>query len=135
MKNIIKMIFVGFGMSLFSMNIYAEEKCSGMAKTVAEISGCVFPQVANLQILISAIAYLGGITLGIKGILKLKEHNDKKGQMSIGIPIAMITAAALLLALPTAVNFGMITLGIDTWRGDAKSSHGGTAADYNQFKY
>lgn len=122
-------------LSLFTMNVYAAENCSVVAKTLANVADCVFPQVLNLQILISAFAYLGGIALGIKGILKLKEHNDKKGQMSIGIPIAMITAAALLLALPTAVNFGMITLGIDTWKGNSTSAHGGGIADYVQFKY
>ena len=135
MKKIIIMIMAGLGVSLSSIPAYAASGSCSVAKTVADISDCVFPQVGNLQILISALAYLGGLTLGIKGILKLKEHNEKKGQMSIGIPIAMITAATLLLSLPTAVNFGMITLGIADWTGDAESAHGGTTRDYNQFKY
>lgn len=135
MNKIIMMITVGMGLTLSSMSAVADAGPCGIAKTLDKVVECIFPQISNLQIMIMAVAYLGGIALAFKGVMKLKEHHDKKGQMSIGIPIVMVVAGALLLALPTAMNFGMITLGIDKWQGDVGSAHKGGTFDYNQFKY
>lgn len=135
MNKIITMITVGIGLTISSISATAAAGPCGQARTLDKVVACVFPQISNLQIMIMAVAYLGGIVLAFKGVMKLKEHHDKKGQMSIGIPIVMVVAGALLLALPTAMNFGMITLGIAGWQGDVASSHGGGTFDYNQFKY
>lgn len=138
MNNMIKKIntlTLSAGMLLAHPEVYAAKGQCTQAATIAKIVDCVVPQLVSLQGLIMAIVYLGGISLGIKGVLKLKEVNEKKGQVSIVVPICIIAAAALLLALPTMVNLGMATLGIDNWTGNADSVVRDGQQGYIQFKY
>lgn len=61
-------------------------------------------QLPGVADVLSAVAYIGGIGFGIKAALKLKEHNESKGQIPLSQPITMAVVAALLLALPTLLS-------------------------------
>ena len=60
--------------------------------------------------LLSAVSYIGGVGFGIKAALKLKEHNESKGQTPLSQPITMGIVAALLIALPTFLKTATDTL-------------------------
>lgn len=78
--------------------------------TVADIANNVTDQIDGLPNIFGAFSYIFGIILGIKGILKLKENNESKGQVKIGIPIAMLVASALFLGLPKFIQAGSSTI-------------------------
>lgn len=59
------------------------------------------PAVANL---LSAVAYIAGVGFGIKAALKLKEHNESKGQIPLSQPITLAVVAGVLLGLPSFLS-------------------------------
>ena len=67
----------------------------------------------NIGALMEAVSYVAGIFFLIKCVLKLKEHNESKGQVKFFIPVLYFVAAACFLALPTFVNTGIETFGFD----------------------
>lgn len=86
----------------------------GQATTLADVANALIPQVADTSMLFSAIAYVCGIGLTIKGVLKLKEFNETKGRdVKMQTPIMLIIAGAMLLALPSFINIGVTTFGFD----------------------
>lgn len=58
-------------------------------------------QMPGIADVLSAVAYIAGIGFGIKAALKLKEHNETKGQVPLSQPMTLGIVAALLLALPS----------------------------------
>ena len=81
------------------------------AQTVADVANTVNDQIKGVPKLIGAICYIAGVALGVMSALKLKEHNETKGQMKLFVPIAYFVGSALLLAIPTVMNVGMGTFG------------------------
>lgn len=63
-------------------------------------------QMSGIVNVISAVSYIVGIALGIKAALKMKEHNETKGQVPLSTPIVLAVVAAILLALPTFLKTG-----------------------------
>ena len=102
-----------------SLFIYSSFTFAAAAKTSATIETIVdgiIPQLeSGLHPLLFALAYIFGIFLGYKGVLKLKEVGESKGgqQGSLAAPIALICAAALCFSLPVFINFGISTLDYD----------------------
>ncbi len=82
-------------------------------QTVASIANSMLGQLPGLESLMVSMSYIFGIILGIKGILKLKEHNESKGQVKLAVPIVMIIAAALFLALPSTLETGREAVGLN----------------------
>ncbi len=72
-----------------------------LAQGLNTITGTVKSQIPGVAEVLSAIAYVAGVGFGIKAVLKLKEHNESKGQVPLSQPITMAIVAGLLLALPT----------------------------------
>ena len=70
-------------------------------------------QIPQLMKLITALAYVLGMILIIRGILQLKHLGESRTMMSqehgIMGPLIYIGAGSFLLYLPTAVNIGMST--------------------------
>ncbi len=88
-----------------------------LAQTTSATLGTIADGIVNtvpgiLQVM-EAGAYIAGIVLGIKGIFKLKEANESKGQVKLSVPIIMIIASVILLALPTAINVGIQGFGLN----------------------
>lgn len=53
---------------------------------------------------ISIFSYLAGLAFGIKAALKLKEHNESKGQVPLSQPVTTAIVAAFLIALPSLLT-------------------------------
>jgi len=107
-KNIMKKTYGFLILLLISSSVFA-----GTSATVATIADGLVAQLQPGPNLMAAIAYVSGIVLGIKGVLKLKEHNESKGQVKLIIPIVLLLSAFLLLALPSALKSGIETFGFD----------------------
>lgn len=104
-KKVLLTILIGYSCTVFS----------GTATTVADIANEIVDNLEKLPNLMSALSYIFGIVLGIKGVLKFKEHNESKGQVKLGVPIAMVVAASLFIGLPSFISAGAKTLwGNDT---------------------
>lgn len=71
---------------------------------ILTVTNGLLPQMGGVADLLSALAYLSGIGFGIKAALKLKEHNESKGQVAISAPITMAIVAGLLISLPSLLN-------------------------------
>jgi intracellular multiplication protein IcmC len=75
-------------------------------------------QVPNLMRLVTAFAYVMGLWLVIRGLLKLKEFGEQRTMMSsqhhIREPIMYIIVGALLIFFPSS-----ITVGVSTFYGNA----------------
>jgi intracellular multiplication protein IcmD len=83
---------------LFGSNAFAQT--TDLLGTTDQVRNQL-PGVADL---ISAASYLIGIGFGLKAALKLKEHNESKGQIPLSQPVTLAVVAALLLALPTLLS-------------------------------
>lgn len=94
---------------ILSSSVFAQ------AETVADIANGLIPQFGNgVAPLLESLSYIFGICLGIKGVLKLKEHNETKGQqVKIHTPIILLVAAAMFLSLPKLIDTGISTFGFD----------------------
>jgi intracellular multiplication protein IcmD len=83
---------------LFGVEAFAQT--TDLSGTTTQVRNQL-PGVADL---ISAASYLIGIGFGLKAALKLKEHNESKGQIPLSQPVTLAVVAALLLALPTLLS-------------------------------
>jgi len=91
--------------------------------TIGDIAQRIEDQIPGMVEVLEAAAYIGGIILGIKGILKFKENNESKGKVSLAVPIILVAASATLLALPTAINLGTETIGLDGGQSGPQLTH------------
>ena len=81
-----------------------------MAQDLNAVTTQLTGQMPGVTNVLSAISYIAGVGFGIKGALKLKEHNESKGQVPISGPITLFIVAAILLALPTMLTTAKGTL-------------------------
>ncbi len=114
-------------LSILSLCVVAPAFAAG--QTVGDVANKVMDTTSLFPDFIGALSYICGIALGIKGILKLKEHNESKGQVKLVIPIVLVISSAMLLALPSVVSIGTQTLGFKP--GDGKTSTGQTKSKYD----
>lgn len=67
--------------------------------------------LAAVAQVLEALAYLGGIGLGMKAAFKLQEWNDSKGrQAKLSTAIILIICAGLMFGLPALIKIGSETL-------------------------
>ncbi len=96
-KNLVKYLSVAVGAA--GLSLLAVDPA--MAQGLNNVTGVVKSQMPGVAEVLSAIAYVAGVGFGIKAILKLKEHNESKGQVPLSQPITLGIVAGLLLALPS----------------------------------
>ncbi len=77
---------------------------------LARISTNVAAGLGSVVEVISIFAYLGGLAFGVKAALKLKEHNESKGQVPLSQPVITAVVAAFLIALPSLLNVAAETM-------------------------
>ena len=94
------------------------------AQTVATVANTILGQIKSIPQTIGAISYVCGVFFGVMSAIKLKEHNESKGQVKLTAPIIYIIVSVLLLALPTFMNVGMETFGYDK-ASEATTKYGG----------
>ena len=97
---------LGLGVALTALAVDPAMAQTGLNKVTTELRG----QMGGVADLLSAVSYIGGVGFGIKAALKLKEHNESKGQTPLSQPITMGIVAALLIALPTFLKTATETL-------------------------
>lgn len=102
--------------STIVMMVIANVAFGQTATTLADIANGLIPQFKEgLGPLLGACSYIFGVWLGFKGVLKLKEYNETKGQqVKLQVPIILIVAATMFLALPQFINIGITTFGFDS---------------------
>ncbi len=106
-KNTMKTLgLLGLGVALTALAVDPAMAQTGLNKVTGELKG----QMGGVADLLSAVSYIGGVGFGIKAALKLKEHNESKGQTPLSQPITMGIVAALLIALPTFLKTATETL-------------------------
>lgn len=64
------------------------------------VTGNIVKSAAGLPNLISSVAYIGGVGLGVAGIFKLKQHVDNPTQTQMKDGLVRLGAGGGLLALP-----------------------------------
>lgn len=64
------------------------------------VTSAIVDSSSTLPNLISTVAYIGGIGLGVAGIFKLKQHVDNPGQTPMKDGLVRLGAGGGLLALP-----------------------------------
>lgn len=101
------------GIILFSTLVIPLTTFAQTSATIADIANGFVNQFDGIYGVLGAVAYITGIGFGIKGIMKLKESNESKGQVKLSTAIVHLIAAAILLALPTSINIGIEALGFD----------------------
>ena len=80
---------------------------SANAQCIAELVDNWVYNARGYVDIIAIIAYVSGIGFGIKGVHKIKEHNESRGQVKLVTPIFMLVGAAFLLAMPTLMKMGI----------------------------
>ena len=102
MKKIITLLLLG--LSSYAM--------AGTCETVDCMIEGFFPHMNAIRDLISTLAYVIGLGLVLKSILKFKEHNESKGQVKLTAALLYFVAGGILLGLPTAIKYGQGTVGV-----------------------
>lgn len=65
-----------------------------------DVTGKIVESSSELPNLISTVAYIGGIGLGVAGVFKLKQHVDNPGQTPMKDGLVRMGASGGLLTLP-----------------------------------
>lgn len=92
------------GLTALGLAVFIGSMDVANAQNLSSVTTNLKGQLPGIADILSIVAYLGGIGFGIKAALKLKEHNESKGQVPISQPITMAVVAALLLALPSLLT-------------------------------
>ena len=101
MKKVLKVLGYIAGISVLALLVSDPAMAqAGLDKITAPIK----TQLPGVSDVLSAVAYVSGIGFGIKGALRLKEHNESKGQVPLSAPITLFIVAGMLLALPTMLS-------------------------------
>ena len=96
--------------------------------------GCVIKNIVDssgqLPSLLSALAYMFGITLGVFGVIKLYEHVQNPNQTQLSEGLKRLMAGSLFLALPIVLEAAYQTLNANNISAVAISKFsGGTTGD------
>lgn len=79
------------------------------AATAGEVAGNVTKQFGEIASLISGGAYIMGAGFGVKGALKLRDHNENPQQVKLSAPLTMLAVSGALFALPSVMDTGAET--------------------------
>ena len=82
-----------------------------MANDFSTVSQNIVDSSSKLPNLISTVAYVGGVGLGVAGVFKLKQHVDNPGQTPMKDGLARLGAGGGLLALPFITQAMTETIG------------------------
>lgn len=75
------------------------------------IAANIIGSISNLPGLLSGIAYMFGILLGVLGILKIKDHVENPGQVALKDGAIRLAAGGGLFALPIVYDAMLATVG------------------------
>lgn len=81
------------------------------ATSFSDIARNINNSVAELPGLVTGVAYLVGIVMGITGIFKLKDHVDNPSQTPLKEGAIRLVAGGALFALPIVYDAMLTTIG------------------------
>ncbi len=116
---------IGAGVSAYLMAANAYAQAQGIGVMATSVAGN-FWQATDV---ISAASYVVGAGFGMAGVMKLKQHAESPGNVSINAGLGRIGAGASLVALPWVVQTAFGTAGVS----DQNTVTGVTDASTNRF--
>jgi hypothetical protein len=96
----------------FTLGLLNNYTFAGSCSTLDCIFNSMVSEVQSIPVLLNYIVYIGALTFAYKGVLKLKEFNESKGQVKITNAILYFLASGLLFGLPKVVQVGRSTVGL-----------------------
>lgn len=81
------------------------------ASNFSQIATNIVTSIQSLPGLLSGIAYMFGILLGVLGILKIKDHVENPGQVALKDGAIRLAAGGGLFALPIVYDAMLNTVG------------------------
>ena len=115
------------GMLLSATHAHAAAAAaSGGGNNFNSIAQNIITSIASLPSLLSGIAYMFGILLGVLGILKIKDHVENPGQTPLKDGAIRLAAGGGLFALPIVYEAMTATIG---------EGAGATAATLSQIEF
>lgn len=89
----------------------AHAQASG--KDFSVITGNITDSISSLPGLLTGVAYMLGILLGVLGILKIKDHVENPGSIKLQEGAIRLAAGGGLFALPIVYEAMQTTIGAD----------------------
>lgn len=102
-----------FGMLSASSSAHAAAGGGG-ANNFSNIAGNIATSIQDLPGLLSALAYLFGVLIGVLGILKIKDHVENPTQTPLKDGAIRLAAGGALFALPIIYESMFETIGTGT---------------------
>lgn len=97
------------------------------AQTIADVVTPLFSgKLTGIFSVMEGISYIAGVGLTIKGIMKLREMSESRGQIKLHNALIFILGGVLLVFMPALMNVGTKTLYGQTYN----SSGGTTSSQY-----
>ncbi len=78
---------------------------------LSSVTGNIKTSAKGIPDVISMVAYIGGIGLGVSGIIKIKDHVDNPGNNPLKAGLARLGGGGALLALPYITKAMMGSVG------------------------
>lgn len=125
----IKKSYYSFGAALTLGTLVSSEAMAAPANNFNSIASNMTTSIASLPSLLSALAYLFGLLLGVLGIMKIKDHVENPTQTPLKDGAIRLAAGGALFALP--IVFEAMN---ETIEGTASSS-GSKTASLNRLKF
>lgn len=98
------------------MTVGASGKASAAAagNNFSNIASNIASSIADLPGLLSALAYMFGILLGVLGVMKIKDHVENPSQTPLKDGAIRLAAGGALFALPILYDAMFTTIGSGT---------------------
>lgn len=99
---------------MFSVDAFAGGFSGGQAaggNNFTNVTDKITTSSSKLPNLITTMAYIGGIGMGVAGIMKLKAHVDNPGNAPMKDGLIRLAAGGGLLALPMVIESMTNTIG------------------------
>lgn len=100
---------VALGLAGLSLAVVAEPSFAA-SSGLGAVAGNVKGQFGDIADMIGGASYIMGAGFGIRGALKLKEHNENPQQIKLSQPLTNLIVAGALLALPSVMSTGSGTI-------------------------
>lgn len=79
---------------------------SAAAATAGQVADNIRGQFGSIADMIGGASYIMGAGFGVRGALKLKEHNENPSQVKLSQPLTALAVSGALLALPSVMDTG-----------------------------
>ncbi len=104
---------MGAAMTL-GMTVGASGSASAGGNNFSNIATNIAASIADLPGLLSALAYMFGILIGVLGIMKIKDHVENPSQTPLKDGAIRLAAGGALFALPIIYDAMFTTIGTGT---------------------